>query len=200
MQGAEIELKFPVPAIADLEARLPAFGFLLKTPRTFEHNTLFDTPGRDLRLRHQLLRIRQYGGLCTLTHKRTPADADDSHYKTRIETETAVEDGTALASIFKQLGLTPVFVYEKFRTEWRFEHEDGTSSHLVIDETPIGTWAELEGPTHWIDGMLEHLGVNPGECSTASYGRLFLDWRDRTGHPAEHLTFAAIAEPVLTLS
>ena len=175
-------------------------GFSLETPRTFEHNTLFDTPGRDLRSRHQLLRIRHYGTRCTLTHKRMPADADDSHYKTRIETETAVEDGAALATIFEQLGLTPAFTYEKFRTEWRFDHDAVTASHLVIDETPIGTWAELEGPPAWIDRTLEQLGIDSRDCTTASYGRLFLDWRKRTGSSADDLTFAAVAEPVLTPS
>jgi adenylate cyclase len=47
-----------------------------------------------------------------------------------------------------------VFRYEKFRTEW--EMEDG---HLVLDETPIGVWAELEGQPLWIDATLEKLGI-----------------------------------------
>jgi adenylate cyclase class 2 len=33
---------------------------------------------------------------------------------------------------------------------------------------------------------------------TDSYGKLFLDWKQRTGSAAEHLTFAEIAAPVLT--
>ena len=46
MQSAEIELKFPVDQPGLLEARLPELGFRLLTPRTFETNTLFDTPNR----------------------------------------------------------------------------------------------------------------------------------------------------------
>ncbi len=76
MQSAEIELKFPVADPFQLEAILPGLGFRLETPRTFEHNVLYDTPNRDLRARHQLLRIRQYGDVCTLTHKRQPDGAD----------------------------------------------------------------------------------------------------------------------------
>lgn len=191
MQSAEIELKFPVADPAELEARLPGLGFTLETPRTFEHNTLYDTPERNLRQRHQLLRIRRYGEVWTLTHKRQPAGSDDSVYKTRIETETKLEDGDALASVFGQLGYFPAFTYEKFRTEWRYTLRAG--AHLVIDETPIGNWAELEGPTDWIDAMRLALQVDPASCSTDSYGKLFLSWKERMGSPATDLTFDQIA-------
>jgi adenylate cyclase class 2 len=206
MQSAEIELKFPVSDPASLQSRLPALGFHLDTPRTFEHNTLFDTSPRDLLVRKHLLRIRQYGSLCTVTHKRRP-DIEDptetSRYKIRIETDTAVADGAALAAIFAQLGYTPAFVYEKFRSEWSqsVDSEDGSQlepslAHLVIDETPIGNWAELEGPTHWIDRTLAELDIDPPTCLTDSYGKLFLDWKQRTGSTAENLTFAEIGVPV----
>jgi adenylate cyclase class 2 len=197
MQSAEIELKFPLSDPAALQARLPQFGFHLDTPRTFEHNTLYDTPARGLRVQKQLLRIRQYGDLCTVTHKRLPDQASsETRYKVRIETETTVADGHALAEIFQQLGYAPVFVYEKFRTEW--SHNPERSAHLVIDETPIGNYVELEGPPDWIDRTLAELKIDPATCLTDSYGKLFLDWKQRTGSAAEHLTFAAISTPVLT--
>ena len=198
MPSAEIELKFPVSNPAELQQRLPNLGFHLETTRTFEHNTLFDTPDRQLRGRHQLLRLRRYGTRCTLTHKRTPEDADDSRYKTRIETESTVGDCDALATVFAHLGYTPAFVYEKFRTEWSFAlPESGATAHLVVDETPIGTWAELEGPTGWIDRMLLELAVDTRTCLTESYGKLFLAWKERTGSPAQNLTFAEATTPAL---
>jgi adenylate cyclase, class 2 len=202
MQSAEIELKFPVADPEALQTRLPRLGFHLVTPRTYEHNTLFDTPNRDLRARREVLRIRQYGTLCTVTHKRLP-DAQDpvdtTRYKIRIETETIVAERAALAEIFRQIGYLPVFIYEKYRTEWSPIGSDSTTAaHLVLDETPIGTYAELEGPTDWIDRTVAQLNIDPATCLTDSYGKLFLDWKQRTGSPAEHLTFAEIASPVLT--
>jgi adenylate cyclase class 2 len=93
-----------------------------------------------------------------------------------------------------------VFTYEKYRSEW--SHAIGpnsdTTAHLLIDETPIGTYAEAEGPTEWIDRTLAELNIDPATCLTDSYGKLFLDWKQRTGSPAEHLTFADVAAPVLT--
>jgi len=229
MQTAEIELKFPVSDLTELQERLPGLGFHLVTPRTFEQNTLYDTPQRTMRAAKQILRIRQYGDLWTLTHKR-PADpcsegestcyGDPSSYKVRIETETHVEDGPTLGAVFERLGYAPVFRYEKFRTEWTYTtltidgplFADRTCpsetfaapphGHLVIDETPIGNFAELEGPPEWIDRTLAQLGVDPATCLTSSYGTLFLDWRQRTASPAENLTFdeipsAEVLQPAL---
>jgi adenylate cyclase class 2 len=186
MQAPEIELKFTVVDAEALRAAAVALGFALVTERTFESNTLYDTADRQLRGRKEILRLRQYGARCTVTHKRQAAGGDrDVRYKTRIETESVVEDCDALAEIFRLLGYGPVFRYEKYRTEW----DAGPGHHLVLDETPIGVWAELEGPPEWIDATLVQLGVAAELQSTESYGKLFLRWKDETGSPAENLTF-----------
>jgi adenylate cyclase class 2 len=192
MQAPEIELKFLVTDARGMRAKAEASGFVLLTERTFESNTLYDTPDRQLRGRKQILRLRMYGAKCTLTHKRQSDAGDgDLRYKTRIETESVVEDCAAMAEVFHQMGYEPVFRYEKYRTEW----EMGTG-HLVLDETPIGVWAELEGEPAWIDRMLESLRVDQKLVSTDSYGKLFLRWKDETGSPAENLTFDEIFEEV----
>ena len=194
MSKPEIELKLPISDPASFEDRIRELGFHLDTPRTFEHNTLYDTPSRDLRARTEILRIRRYGNTWVLTHKRLAdpsSTLDSTRYKTRIETETTVADGEALADVFIHLGYKPTFTYEKYRTEW--SHPDEPSAHLVLDETPIGTYAELEGATDWIDRTVSQLGIDPGTCLTDSYGKLFLDWKQRTGSPAENLTFAEVA-------
>ncbi len=189
MQAAEIELKFIVADVRALRSAADTLGFKLITERTFESNVLYDSPDRQLRNRRQILRLRHYGQRCTVTHKRQAAGGDgDARYKTRIETESVVEDCDALAEIFTQLGYGPVFRYEKFRTEW--EMDEG---HLVLDETPIGIWAELEGPTAWIDSMLEKLCIAPELRTTESYGKLFLRWKEERGSAAENLTFDEIA-------
>lgn len=190
----EIELKFSVDDLPALEQKLRALNFHLDTPRTFESNTLYDTPERTLRAQKQILRIRQYGPIWTLTHKAQPANSetpDDTKYKTRIETETQLADGEALAQVFATLGYTPVFRYEKFRSEWS---DPVTHHHLVLDETPIGIYAELEGDPAWIDATLAILNIPADRCTTESYGKLFVAWKDRTQSTAEDLTFDAIPQ------
>ncbi|MGA2652351.1 MAG: class IV adenylate cyclase [Terracidiphilus sp.] len=186
----ETEIKFRVDDLPALADRLVATGFTVQTPRSFEANVLYDTPTRQMRARTEILRIRNYAGRCILTHKRLPdsGPGEDAH-KHRIETETEVSDGVALAEVFQSLGLVPAFRYEKWRTEW----SDG-EGHCVVDETPIGNFAELEGSPAWIDRIAALLGVDPGHYITFSYGRLFDLWRDQNGSSAQDLTFAAVAE------
>jgi adenylate cyclase class 2 len=185
----ETEIKFRVEDLAGLSQRLQGAGFHLKTPRSFESNVLYDTPDRQMRARTEILRIRSYAGRWTLTHKRLPdiGPGEDAH-KHRIETETEISDGKALAEVFQSLGLVAAFRYEKWRSEW----EDG-EGHCVVDETPIGDFAELEGTAEWIDRTAKQMGIDPGRYITLSYGRLFEQWRERQGSSAQDLTFAAVA-------
>jgi adenylate cyclase class 2 len=185
----ETEIKFRVEDPAGLSQRLEALGFRLKTPRSFESNVLYDTRDRQMRARTEILRIRSYAGRWTLTHKRLPdvGPGEDTH-KHRIEIETEISDGKALAEVFQSLGLVAAFRYEKWRSEW----EDG-EGHCVVDETPIGDFAELEGTAEWIDRTARQLGIDPGRYVTLSYGRLFEQWRERQGSSAQDLTFAAVA-------
>ena len=98
-----------------------------------------------------------------------------------------VEDGEAIALIFKHLGLREAFTYEKWRTEWADD-----TGHCVLDVTPIGVFAELEGPAEWIDETAKKLDVEDSAFMTLSYGRLFDLWKLQTGSAANDLTFDAI--------
>jgi adenylate cyclase, class 2 len=191
MSSVEIEVKFAVADPAALARRLAGTGFHEETPRTFERNVLYDTPDRRLRAQQSILRVRQYGDRWTVTHKCLTRNNDPAaRHKHREETETTVRDGEAIGHIFTQLGYAPSFAYEK----WRTEYSDGTG-HCVLDETPIGVYAELEGPEDWIDSTGHKLGVDHAQFLTLSYGRLFDQWREETGSTAQNLTFAEIPSP-----
>ncbi len=190
MIAVETEVKFRIDDAESFCRRLESAGFRCETPRAFESNTLYDTPDRQMRARTEIVRIRSYAGRNVLTHKRPPEDGPgEDRHKRRIETETEVADGAALAEVFRSLGLAPAFRYEKWRSEW----SDG-EGHCVVDETPIGIFAELEGPPEWIDRTASRLGVSAADYITASYGRLFEEWRVAHNSAATDLTFAAVEE------
>ena len=196
MGAIETEIKFRVADSSDLEAKLSSLGFELLTPRSFESNTLYDTPDRSLRAKRELLRIRSYNNRWLLTHKRVPdSGIGEDRHKHRVETETELSDGAALADVFASIGFVPVFRYEKWRSEWS-DHRTPGGGHCVVDETPIGVFAELEGPPEWIDRMLAALHVEPADVTTLSYGRLFEQWQQQTGSPAQNMSFAEI-QPAL---
>ncbi|MBV9342293.1 MAG: class IV adenylate cyclase [Acidobacteria bacterium] len=185
----ETEIKFRVPDIASLAARLRQLGLEETTPRTHEMNTLFDLPGHPLRNRGDLLRLRKYGASWVLTHKGKNRNYSGPH-KSRVETETVVADGEKLEAILRALSFEPSFRYEKFRAEWKDEQ-----GHVLIDETPIGNFGEIEGPPEWIDQLAKQLGVEPKDYISETYATLFFEWKQRTASPAKEMTFACVGEP-----
>ena len=182
----ETEIKFRVGEIESLVARLRQLGFQQITPRTHEMNTLFDLPGHPLRDRGDVLRLRKYGETWVLTHKRKSKKQDGAH-KTRIETETRVANGEKMEGILRALQFEPSFRYEKFRAEWK-----GEKGHVVIDETPIGNFAEIEGPPEWIDSVAGDLQIYRNDYITETYAGLFLAWKRQTKSNVQEMTFDAI--------
>ncbi|HKW19588.1 MAG TPA: class IV adenylate cyclase [Terriglobales bacterium] len=185
----EVEIKFKVSDIKTLATRLQELGLKQVTPRTHEMNVLFDLPGHPLRKRGDLLRLRKYGETWVLTHKAKSKTAQNAPHKTRIETETRVQDGAKMETILRSLQFEPSFRYEKFRAEWA-----GEKGHVVIDETPIGNFAEIEGPPEWIDCIAKNLGVTREQYITETYSGLFLAWKKQSKNRAHAMTFQAVDE------
>jgi len=182
----EIEIKFRVDDLRELARQLRAAGFRQITPRTHEMNTLYDLPGHPLRRRGDLLRLRRYGKEWLLTHK---AKGAAGRHKTREETETRISDGKKMDIILRALSFEPSFRYEKFRAEW-----DDSKGHVVVDETPIGNFGEIEGPSRWIDSTARRLGIQRRDYMTQNYAGLFHQWKQRTGSPAGEMTFKAVRQ------
>jgi adenylate cyclase, class 2 len=180
----EIEIKFRVPDLRTLTRKLKTAKFRLQTPRKHEMNTLYDLPGEVLRKRKQLLRLRQYGSEWKLTHK---VGRKLGRHSSREELETKVENGKHMDAILRALGYSPSFRYEKFRAEW----SDGKGS-VVVDETPIGNFAEIEGHSRWIDQTAKKLGVTRNQYIMKNYATLFTDWKQETKSKAEEMTFKAV--------
>ena len=180
----EIEIKFRVEDLHAMNRRLRAAGFRRLTPPTHEMNTLYDVRGLALRKRGELLRLRKYGEAWVLTHK---AKGSAGRHKTRVETETRVDDGPKMDAILLALGFQPTFRYEKYRAEW----SDGRG-HVVVDETPIGNFGEIEGTPRWIDATANELGIAPADYITDTYAGLFFAWKRRTRSAAREMTFKAV--------
>jgi adenylate cyclase, class 2 len=177
----EVEIKFIVASPRTLQAKLARAGFRCVTPSTHEINTLYDLPEHTLRAKGELLRLRQYGKTWILTHK---ARSAVGRHKSRIEHETILGNGNAMHSVLIALGYEVVFIYEKFRSEW----SDGRG-HVVLDRTPIGNVAEIEGSPRWIDHTARQLGVTPADYITQSYAELFFEWKRKYKRKAKNMTF-----------
>jgi adenylate cyclase, class 2 len=120
------------------------------------------------------------------------APPPDRRHKVREELETVLTDASALQKIFEGLGLRGWFRYEKFRTPYKLPARYPWAKGLLIDydETPIGTFIELEGPPAAIDQAARLLGFQPRDFITKNYLVLYLDDCKRQNLTPSHMLFA----------
>ena len=71
---------------------------------------------------------------------------------------------------------------------------DGAHREVTFDETPIGTYLEIEGPRLWIDEVAKALGYGPRDYISASYGRLYLGWCEAHGWEPSDMVFQRSAQ------
>jgi adenylate cyclase, class 2 len=212
----EIEIKLVIKDRKRLLRGLKRLGAKArdaKCPRVHEMNLLFDTPDGGLAKHGQLLRIRTEtpanekksskkgkAALRTLLTFKSPPEelamgkvwpSGDRRHKVREEIETELVDGETVQRIFEGLGLRGWFRYEKYRTTYVLPARHAWAKGLLIemDETPIGTFVELEGPGEAIDRAAKELGYSPRDYVVKNYLVLYLDECKREGKTATHMAF-----------
>jgi adenylate cyclase class 2 len=211
----ETEIKLRV---ADIDAfrntlkRVGARTVARGSSRVHEWNTLYDTPEQDLRGRDLLLRVRvetpadrsktEAIKRVLLTFKgpvkgfdAAKRSANDrrfgGNHKVREEIELEVGDAKALGTIFAGLGMRESFHYEKYRTTFRMPESNRWAKDLLIelDETPIGTFVELEGPSLAIDRAAKLFGYSKDEYVLTKYLRLHAEECMRRGEKVGDMVF-----------
>ena len=176
----ETEIKIRIYDLPAIRRKLRKLGFRIHARRVFESNVILDTTAQDLGRKGALIRIRRAGGKSIITYK---GPSKDGRHKSREEIETLVTDPKALETIFAELGLNPVFRYEKYRTEYE---RPGQRGIVTIDETPVGNYLEIEGSPRWIDSAAGGLGLTNSDYITESYGAIYGQYcRDHGISPAQ---------------
>jgi adenylate cyclase class 2 len=184
----ETEVKLRVANAADAQHLIAAAGFQVSVPRIFEANTIYDSPDAALRQRGSVLRLRRAGDKVTLTLKGQPSPGK---HKSRPEDEIVVSDYETADRILTKLGYQPTFRYEKYRTEFAEAREPGTitAGTITLDETPIGTFLELEGSPEWIDATAGALGFHETDYILESYGKLYINFCSEQSRNPTEMTF-----------
>jgi adenylate cyclase class 2 len=179
MMEREIKLRFDNAEVA--RAAVAAAGATPLRGRRLQEDCLLDTDDELLRRQRSVLRIRMEAGKSLLTFK---GPVQPSLMKLREELETVVGDGTLLLRILEALGFHVWFRYEKYRQE--FAKDDVI---VAIDETPIGTFVELEGGEQGIVSAARALGRGQADYVTDSYRGLFLQYCHERGVSATDMLF-----------
>jgi len=181
MKSLEIEIKFYIPDIDSIRARIRSLGAELKDSG-FETNTRFDDEALRLTQGKKLLRLRQ-DSRCRLTVKSPPDDAD-TEFKIFRELEVDISDSQTMIAILGQLGFYPRQVYEKQRETYHFNHTE-----LCLDTLPYGHFLEIEGGKDDIRKAAEAIGLNWEKRITANYLSLFATLQKQMDLPFDDVTF-----------
>ena len=163
----ETEIKLRVASAEAARALLTRGGAVPERPRVLEDNVLYDDAGGSLRAGGCVLRLREAGGEALLTFKGPKRLVQGA--KRRDEHETRVASAAEMRAILAAAGYRGVFRYQKYRETWSFRGVE-----VLLDETPIGTFFELEGELHAIHEAASALGYTPNDYVSDSYATLFL--------------------------
>jgi len=192
----EVEVKLRIRDIAALLAGIRRLRAACEG-RVFERNVLYDTPSGDFRRSGRLLRLRIEtpaphaslpGGVrrAVVTSKSPVEASRGSRYKEKLERELAVPSPRRWPAVLSSLGFRPGFCYEKYRTTFRLP-----GLHLDLDETPVGTYLELEGSPRIIDRVARALGFSPADYIRGTYWDVFQADCRRRGRFPKNMVFPA---------
>ena len=176
----EIKLRFDDPEAA--RAAVLAAGGTLVRGRRLQEDCLLDTADELLHRRRSVLRVRVESGRGFLTFK---GPVQPSTVKVREELETVVGDGTLMVHVLEELGFHVWFRYQKYREEFALD-----DVIIAIDETPVGTYVEIEGGEDGIATTAEALGRRTCDYLLDSYRCLFVRYCEEHGLPATDMLFA----------
>lgn len=179
--GREIEVKLRVKRVDEMVARIRRLPGVDCDGRVMERNTLCDTKDGDFRRAGYLLRLRVETGAASewvrrgrggavVTSKAPVArsGARRSRYKEKLEREFQIRDPRAFEAGLRRIGLRPAFRYQKYRSTFRLG-----GLHICLDETPVGTFLELEGEPKAIDRTARALGYAPKDYIRGTYGDVY---------------------------
>lgn len=182
----EIEVKL---ACDDLDRfRRAGLDLKLTAPRHFEDNWLMDSADHKLLSAGAALRVRFVDDRGAVTYKGVVRESAHSPLKVREEIECETSDPHALITLFERLGFHRSFRYQKYRTIYGL-HLDGEEIEVVLDETPMGNFIELEGDETRVLSALELAGFTTSDFIRESYPELQAARCRKRGVPLEDLVF-----------
>jgi adenylate cyclase, class 2 len=164
----ETEIKLRMEGPDSARRAVTALGATREGARHLEDNTLYDDARSSLYAGGRALRLRQADGRAILTYKGPRQERGDG-VKSRPEIELEVSDGDAFHAILSALGYRKVFRYQKYRETYHWRDVE-----IVVDETPIGTFLEIEGPAATIHEAARALGRARADYIADSYAALFV--------------------------
>jgi adenylate cyclase, class 2 len=177
----EHEVKLAFASLEAARQAVIAAGGRLAVSRRLLDDRLFDTTDLALRRAGTALRVRRDRARAVLTWK---GPVEPGPVKSREERETGVDDADVLERVIGALGYHEVFRAQKYREEYRID-----VALIVIDETPMGVFVEIEADPDRIASLAAALGRTPSDFDLRSYPLLWRQWCEARGLGLRDMVF-----------
>lgn len=158
----ETEVKLKINDVEEIKTCVLNLNGELFKKRHLEIDEYFDN-NHKLQETNQVLRLRDKK---VLTYK--GPKKNNEKFKICEEVETIVNDGNNMTYILAKLGYTPTKRKEKYRTTFVLG-----KTTIALDETPMGTFVELEGRKEDIVRTAKKLGFSEKDFITETYTDLW---------------------------
>lgn len=178
----EIEVKFLITNLSNLEEKIKKLGGTLLHNHIFQRTVLFDLPSGELASHDTFLRIRS-GEKKVMTVK-TKIATPDSSFKERQELEIEISDVSLAEKMLETLGYTTKRIMEKYRTEYSLG-----DVVLALDHLSFGDYLEIEGNKASIEKAITSLDLNDLPRLTVSYWELFADYQTAQQKTGQDIVF-----------
>lgn len=178
----ELEVKFLVSELSEIERRLVKAGATLIHPRTHEFNLRFDSPSGALGQAASMLRLRR-DSASHMTFKGPSVTLGG--VLARQEIEFDVSNFAQAQKLIEALGFRSKFMYEKFRTTYGMN-----GLKITLDEMPYGPFIEIEGTEpEPIQDAAKQLGLDWEQRLPETYISIFRRLKDLYGLQFQDLSF-----------
>lgn len=173
----EIEVKFRISDIAKIRKALKRTG-AKRIGKVLQEDFALDDEGETLARSGKLLRLRKAGDKVYLAFKSLRRRGK---FKEAEEVEIEVSDFEKAKELLGRLGFSPKGKLRKQREEWSFG-----SSEILIDQSVLGSFLEIEGSREEIEKIVRLLGLDRREGSTKTYEEIYQEYCKKRGikaHP-----------------
>ncbi len=175
----EREYKFRVESLGAVIEQIKGIGAERGERSALERNWLFDRGSR-IRSSGQVLRLRQDHSGARLTYKGPVTHEKGARVRTEIE--LGISDLEAARTLLEAVEFEETGYYEKRRSTWHLG-----SAEIALDETPIGSFVEIEGDR--AAEVVALMGFDPADAETESYVELYETYREEHPDAPRHMVF-----------
>jgi len=173
----EIEVKFEISNIRKIQQGLKKIG-AKKISKVLQQDISFDDENETFMKQDKLLRVRKEGDNVILAFKSKKKKA---RFKEAEEIEIKVSDFKKTKGILKRIGFYPMGEFRKTRERWDFKN-----SEILIDQTALGNFLEIEGTKKEIEEIIKLLELDSKKRSSKTYHELYKEYCKKKGikfHP-----------------